>query len=552
MTVNGGAAVSSSGGNVTLAAGDNLTLQPGSTVSAASGLVTLQADVPSADAGTGANLSLLGRLVSSSQAQVLGGPDGDTITVNPDATNPGSNATTLLLDGAGSNDTYFVQVGNLSGQVNIQDSGATTGDQATVQGTAANEDFLVHNHVANGSPQTGGSVVRTTAPTQTVDYTQTLERLTVRGEDGNDTFHVQPSQTALITIHGGDPTFGDAGVPPAGDTLDFESLNNTFNVSCGVIATQGGNPAAFQNVLFQNIENLPLNPTGGTTQLFDLDPDDPAAAVTQPGYTSVRPTTVYGAEWLDLRLGYGAGQQRLVQPGRVRPRAGQQRRLQRPAARRACVGPAAPVHGRCGQRLVPGVGAHGRRLVPAERDADHARGHGRGAGGQRQHAGRPVRDPELRDAGHGRDAGPGVQRPERGPQLDGQCDRDPAGQDPGHRFALAQFAAGRRDLGGHVHDLRRHAGGAAGRRPGDGRADAGDGGLAGHGAEHRGDPGAGDHGGPGELPGAPAVGRGRLDGGHGQGAGRPHGLRVDRLRAGADAAVRLPGRGFADADAGRG
>jgi hypothetical protein len=283
LSVLGGASVSSGNGNVTLHSGDNVTLAAGSTVSAAAGLVTLVGDYGNADSGNGSIIQLLGRLVSGSQALVQGGPDADSITLSPDANNLASgNATTVRLDGQGANDTYLVQEGNLSGQVDIQDSGATTADTVTVSGTSVDETYSV-------TGQSGGIVARTVPASPSVTYTSAIEFLTVQGQAGNDLFHVQPSQSTQITIHGGTPTWGDPGVPPAGDTLDFDSLGRRFTLCCGTISTLGGAPA-FQDVLYQNIENLPLAPLGTSTQLFDFDGLPPATAT---GYTSVLPTTLY-------------------------------------------------------------------------------------------------------------------------------------------------------------------------------------------------------------------------------------------------------------------
>jgi len=67
--------------------------------------------------------------------------------------------------------------------------------------TAA-ETLIVHNNQPNdGSTQDGGFINNTTE-TEQVNYSETLEFLTVHGQDGNDTFDVQPSQTAEITING--------------------------------------------------------------------------------------------------------------------------------------------------------------------------------------------------------------------------------------------------------------------------------------------------------------------------------------------------------------
>ena len=126
---------------------------------------------------------------------------------------------------------------------------------------------------------------------ETVNYDENLEFLTVHGQDGSETFSVQPSQTAKITINGGGPNFGDVGVPP-GDTLDFDPLNNTFNIIGKTIFTDGGDPGAFLGVSFFNVENMPLMPIGTTTLQFDFDGP---TLKTQASYTGVAPGRLYGS-----------------------------------------------------------------------------------------------------------------------------------------------------------------------------------------------------------------------------------------------------------------
>jgi fibronectin type 3 domain-containing protein len=274
--------------DVNLRAGDNLTLEDSSTVSAPLGQVNLFGDFGNADPGVGSTISLLGTIISGTQATVTGDADDDTIILDPGM---GHMADSILLNGTGGNDTYFVQFGALNGPVDIDDSGAGDNDSATVSGTAAPEDFTVNNNADNGDPQTGGFVTNNTLG-ETVNYTQSLEHLTVEGQDGNDTLHVQPSQTAEITINGGNPVFGDPGVPP-GDTLDFDPLDNTFVIDGKTILTNGGNPDPFMGVNFISIENLPLDPLGVDTQRYDMDFIGGSTA-TAPGFTSVPQTRVYG------------------------------------------------------------------------------------------------------------------------------------------------------------------------------------------------------------------------------------------------------------------
>ena len=185
-------------------------LAAGSVVSAAAAArrVSVLGDFGDQDPGTGSAIQLLGRLVSGNPALVQGAADSDTITVSPSANNTSSgNATRTLLDGQGGDDSYVIQLGNLSGTVQIGDpSGPDAGlDLATVTATSAADVLTISNlQPDDGYPPTGGSLTLA-SPSQAVQYAADLELLTVAGGDGNDTFFVQPSQTAEITVDGNGP-----------------------------------------------------------------------------------------------------------------------------------------------------------------------------------------------------------------------------------------------------------------------------------------------------------------------------------------------------------
>lgn len=311
LTVQANSTVSSTSGTVTLQAGDSLFLQDSSTVSATTVQpgnvpgVTIEGDFGNADAGTGATIDLQGTINSSGVAIIRGEADADTINVNPGTTH---SATDLSLDGQGSGDTYTIQFGRLAtgnASVGIKDSGTTGSDAATITGLDPAETIRAQNNDANGvDPQTGGYVENTTE-NERVSYTQTLETLTIQGGLGNDTLDVQPSQTATITVDGDGPVFGDPSVPP-GDTLDFDSLDNTFSINGKTIFTDGGSPNAFLGVTFRDIENFPLTPIGPSPAIaFDFDSDNtdgsPTPSPTQTGYNRVLANTLHATSG----LGYG-------------------------------------------------------------------------------------------------------------------------------------------------------------------------------------------------------------------------------------------------------
>lgn len=295
--------VTSTDNDVNLRAGDDMTLEDSSTVSAASGKVSLLGDFGNVDPGIGSTMNLFGTIISSDQAIVTGDIDDDTINVDPGV---GHTIDSILLDGAAGNDTYNVQYGRLTGgasAIDIADSGGGT-DSAVLVGLSGDELITAHNNDANGvDPQTGGFVENNTEG-ERVNYSETLEHITLKGVGGNDLFDVQPSQTAEFLVDGGDPSWGDPNVPP-GDTLDFDSLGNTFSIVGKTIFTDGGDPDAFLGVTFVNIESMPLTPIGtGDPISFDFDHSNTASSVatspTQPGYVSVARDTLYAGG-----LGFG-------------------------------------------------------------------------------------------------------------------------------------------------------------------------------------------------------------------------------------------------------
>jgi hypothetical protein len=263
--------------------------------------ITLRGDYNDVD-GSGSVMNLLGTLDAADgnyNVLVYGGPNADTITLNPGVSH---SVDSTWIDGGGGDDQYFIHTIRLNGgaeAATIDDTGGGN-DRATVYATDVAENIYVLNNVDDQTlAQTGGFVDNDTTG-RIVRYTGSLEYLTVRGEDGMDTFFVKPSQTTTITIHGGTPTFGPTGtdVPlvGVGDTLDFNSYDNTFLLICGTILTNDDGDVNihgdFQPVHYRSIENMPLTPLGATTWRFDMDS---TPAETQTDYTSVLPTTLYDA-----------------------------------------------------------------------------------------------------------------------------------------------------------------------------------------------------------------------------------------------------------------
>ena len=305
VIVHSGVVVASATKDVNLQAGDIVDLQECSTVSAPLGTVTLLSDYGNADVGLGSAVNMYGTVASLNPIIVEGNSDNDTFNVDPGLTLLGlpHTVSAARLDGLDGDDTYNITFGRLAGLITIEESGSGT-DTATFTGLATDETYNVENRVNNGiDPQTGGTVESVTE-SETVQYSANLESFTVNGLEGEDTFNVQPSQTAEITINGGTPSFG-AGVPPAtGDTLNFDPFGNSFTVSGVTLFANGGSPDDFLGVTFVDIENIPISPLGSDTKLFDFNHDHTGSShidsPTQAGFTGVQADDVY-----DAAVGYG-------------------------------------------------------------------------------------------------------------------------------------------------------------------------------------------------------------------------------------------------------
>ncbi|WP_390881431.1 Calx-beta domain-containing protein [Thalassoroseus pseudoceratinae] len=286
------------GNNVTLQSSDDLDLQDSSTVQAG-GQIFLFGDFGDGDA-SGANINLFGTLASDDSVggvMVTGGGDDDTITLNPSVMHSADSA---LLDGQGGDDTYHIFFGRLNGvdnAVSVVEAGPAmaNNDQVILEGRDVDEVFDVLGQ--NGG--TVRAVGETPMTNETVTYSLGVEQLSIfanGGEDG-DTLNVEPSQTATIFVDGGSPGFGPGpdDVPArSGDTLNFDSLGNTFAIQGKTILTDGGTPMPFKGVTFFGIENLPLDPLGSDVGKFDFDKTSNGdVAITQAGYTSVPQNQIY-------------------------------------------------------------------------------------------------------------------------------------------------------------------------------------------------------------------------------------------------------------------
>lgn len=299
LKVETGVTVRSTNNNVDLEAGDDIYLEAGSLIEAPLGTVFIKGDCANADA-LGSFISIDGIINSLGGALVNGDTDGDDILVNAMGTGG------LTLDGLGGNDKYRINYPDLpttfGSTITVDDSLGGT-DLVTVFGTNnADELFLTTQNPPTSA--TTEEVSRGAVGTERIVLHNNIEKLDVYLLDDIDIMHAEPSTLFPVFLDGGEPCFGDPGVPP-GDQLVFDPLGNSFAINGATISTAGAPP--FFNVDFVNFESLPLAPLGappGGQLLFDFNHTNTASTVvyspTQAGYIGVKRDTLYSGG-----LGYG-------------------------------------------------------------------------------------------------------------------------------------------------------------------------------------------------------------------------------------------------------
>jgi hypothetical protein len=270
LTVNAGVTISTNTGSINIQAGDNVTLVATSQLNAPGGTIAITGDSDDADAGVGSILTIAAELDSTGTA-LNGGGDDDSY------------------------DFFYPASVTNSGTATISDTGGT--DTVMIHGTAAAEDL----YLTTTDPPTTATTEQVTRGTTTAEpiiIPADVEGVTLLGGDGNDIFHVEPSMLWPVTVDGGNPSFGDPGVPP-GDQLDLETFSNTFTIVGKTIFVANGTPNPYQGITFLDIETVPLTPaSAGPDQSFDFNDFYYEHGVvvqspTQAGATGVTANTVF-------------------------------------------------------------------------------------------------------------------------------------------------------------------------------------------------------------------------------------------------------------------
>ncbi|WP_202921738.1 autotransporter-associated beta strand repeat-containing protein [Anatilimnocola aggregata] len=250
LTVNSGVTVQSTGGSVTLNAGDALEVEAGGSVSAGT-FLTLNVDQGGVDPLNGATVNLFGSLTAANgDVTVNTGNEADTVTVSGtvsalagnivvnlgtgnDVFTSATNGTTVINAGAG---TFTINAGDGNDTI-------TTGDATFAAAITASLTNL------NGN-----------------DGTNPLS-------DGNDTFNVRPLSTTPFAVRGERPH-----LVPVGDTLnlDFSTIGMTIP-TLTVGAVNGGGwsftPSMLLPVNYSSIEKVVTTPAASVYNLIILMDD---------------------------------------------------------------------------------------------------------------------------------------------------------------------------------------------------------------------------------------------------------------------------------------
>ena len=293
LRIESGVIVRATQSNVELAAGDDLTVSANSLIESLAGGVFLKSDNGNFDSGTGSTILIDGTINSAIGARAEGDSDNDEITVSRLGVGG------LLLSGLGRSDDYIIQYPPLptmfGSKITIDDRDAGE-DRVTINGTAAADELFF----TSANPPTTVETEQVTRGSMTgepIVIRDNIEQLTIELRDGSDTLHAQPSNLFEITVNGGNPCFGDATMTP-GDTLAFEPLNRDFTIVGNAFHVNDKDLGIYPPLTFNDFETVALLPLGtGAPQLFDFNHTNTASTVqtspTQPGFTSVRPDTLY-------------------------------------------------------------------------------------------------------------------------------------------------------------------------------------------------------------------------------------------------------------------
>ena len=176
--------VQSSGGGITIDAGDDFSMAAGSVLNAST-TITVNIDSGDADSGTGATADLGGTFTSGAGATVNSAGDNDTFNVNA--------TTAATLTGSAGDDTFNVSF-DVGGTIDGGSGGETNGDLLNLSGHATAQLLNLGNSsvsALNSGNAAGFSNFE--------DFTGDGMNDTLRGTSSADTFTVATENDGTVT-----------------------------------------------------------------------------------------------------------------------------------------------------------------------------------------------------------------------------------------------------------------------------------------------------------------------------------------------------------------
>ncbi len=133
----------------------------------------------------------------------------------------------FVLRGNSGDDLYAIQFGSLSGSVQVSDAAASTLDRIELYGTLGDDVWTID---ANA----------TSILSQQVMYDLAIEQLWVSGDDGDDSFNVEPSLDTEMFLDGGNHN--------TADDLDVDKLGQSYVDNGSQVLVNGYKPVNYINM----------------------------------------------------------------------------------------------------------------------------------------------------------------------------------------------------------------------------------------------------------------------------------------------------------------
>ena len=300
LTLSGGAQINAAQ-DVTLLVGDNVQIADTASITAGDQLV-IQGDAASKDTA-GTEIDIRGT-VQADTTFILGGDDDDTITVE-------NIENDINIQGLDGDDSIAVKVSDqtIAGQPELGLIGGEGTDSVTISGSSSGDVFDIDGQQVEVIGRLATNLI-------------TVERLSVIGGEGDDTFYVSAVDADVeLTLEGrqGDDTFNLGGAAQrlqqiegevtieGGDDTDTLNLDNRgvgSDTQGEISATNVTGFGLGQGVAYQDIENLSIELGSGADQVSVTDTHSGETTVkTEGGDDQVTIAQIGGVTTVDTGTG---------------------------------------------------------------------------------------------------------------------------------------------------------------------------------------------------------------------------------------------------------